>query len=664
LRNVLEIHPALQRPIGGRPEGARVTTPLRLLLVEDTQDDADLLLRELRRGSYAVAHRRVETAGMMQEALEREPWDLVISDWTLPTFSAPEALAVLLKTGLDLPFIIVSGAIGEDVAVHALKAGAHDFMVKDRLTRLVPAVERELREAEVRRSERRAREALVRSERLLRLVTDSVPDGIVASDADGEITLSNAAARRLLGDRTPDAAGESLPDLHTGLYLPDGRTACPGKDLPLTRALCGETVEAQELVVGEGTHARRISMAARPMHDDALQLQGAVSVIRDITNERGIQQQLMVSDRMASVGMLAAGVAHEINNPLASLLVNVQLALETVQRLGARLPEDAQELVDELRDAHEAGSRILTIVHDIKAFCHTDSQEAPTIQLAPVLDSAIRMAWNQVRQRAELVRSYAETPHVRANEARLCQVFLNLLVNAVQALPDGNREGHRIEVATRVAPDGRVVAEIKDTGTGMPPEVLQRLFTPFFTTKPAGIGTGLGLSISQRIVKSLGGEIQVESELGRGTTFRVCLLAGEPKVAPAPVAPPPARSAGGQGRVLAVDDEPLVTGALRRMLRQHDFHSENSPRAALERLRTGERFDVILCDLMMPEMTGMDLLAELERVAPDQARRVIFLTGGAVSKRAAMFLGSVKNLCLEKPFNTEKLRALVSSRIG
>ena len=640
-----------------------MSTPLRLLLVEDTQDDADLLLRELARGHYAVSHRRVETASAMQEALSGTEWDLVISDWTLPTFSAPEALAVLLKSGVDLPFIIVSGAIGEDVAVHALKAGAHDFMVKDRLTRLVPAVERELREAEVRRSERRAREALVRSERLLRLVTESVPDGIVASDADGEITLSNAAARRLLGDRSTDSAGDLVPDLHTGLYLPDGRTPCSGKDLPLTRALCGETVEAQELVVGEEPQARRICMTARPMHDEALQLQGAVSVVRDITSERAMQQQLMVSDRMASVGMLAAGVAHEINNPLASLIVNVQLALETVKRLGAQLPHEAQELMEELSDAHQAGERILTIVHDIKAFCHFDDQGPPSIQLQPVLESAIRMAWNQIRQRAELVRSYAEIPHVSGNESRLCQVFLNLLVNAAQALPDGKQEGHRIEVSTRVGSDGRVIAEIKDTGPGMPPEVMQRLFTPFFTTKPAGVGTGLGLSISQRIVKSFGGEIQVESGPGRGTAFRVCLLPAEARPV-APVVAPVVRAGNARGRVLAVDDEPLVTGALRRMLRQHDFHFENSPRAALERFRAGERFDVILCDLMMPEMMGMDLLAEIERIAPDQVQRVIFLTGGAVTKRAATFLATVKNLRLDKPFDTEKLRALVSSRIG
>jgi C4-dicarboxylate-specific signal transduction histidine kinase len=454
-----------------------MSRPLRLLLIEDTEDDAVLLLRELANASYDVTHLRVETARAMQAALQESVWDVVISDWTLPSFSAPEALAVLLKSGLDLPFIIVSGVISEDVAVHALKAGAHDFLVKDRMARLVPAVEREMREAEVRRSERRASEALVRSERLLRLVTESVPDGIVATDADGDVMLLNPAARRLLGSSSSRALADAAPDesvalSSTSLYLADGQTPCPAKDLPLARALRGETVESEELSVGEADSpdAHRVSMSARPMHDDARQLQGAVAVIRDVTRERSMQQQLMVSDRMASVGLLAAGVAHEINNPLASLIVNVQLALEAVKGLCMRMPDlrDTQEIHDELRDAHEAGERILGIVRDIKVFCHSETQDAPSIQLQSVLESAIRMAWNQIRHRAELVRSYGKIPHVRASEARLCQVFLNLLVNAAQALPDGEKHRHRISVSTSLAPDGRVIAEIRDTGHGIP----------------------------------------------------------------------------------------------------------------------------------------------------------------------------------------------------
>jgi CheY-like chemotaxis protein len=254
---------------------------LRVLLIEDTEDDAQLLLHELERG-FSVTHRRVLTSNAMQEALDEAPWDLAICDWTLPQFSAPEALALLLKRNADLPFIIVSGSITEEIAVHAIKAGAHDFVLKDRLARLMPAVERELREVQVRRSARTARQALERSERLLGHVTESVSEAIVAFGMDGEILLWNAAARRIFGGQhLLDASGTW--DGHTGLYLPDGRTECPRKDGPIARALRGESVEAQELAVPDRDSgaALRVVASARPMQDDDGRQWGALAVIRE-----------------------------------------------------------------------------------------------------------------------------------------------------------------------------------------------------------------------------------------------------------------------------------------------------------------------------------------------------------------------------------------------
>jgi CheY-like chemotaxis protein len=244
-------------------------------------------------------------------------------------------------------------------------------------------------------------------------------------------------------------------------------------------------------------------------------------------------------------------------------------------------------------------------------------------------------------------------------------VFLNLLINAAQAIPEGNADGNEVKIATY--PEGRdhVVVEISDTGQGIPESVKQRLFTPFFTTKPVGVGTGLGLSICHRIVTSLGGTISVESQEGRGATFRVVLpvAAGVTADEPTP-APEPARPFR-RGRVLVVDDEAMIRRSIARSLgTQHDVTTAASGREALELLVAGERFDMIFCDLMMPEMTGMELHAVLMMTAPEQASHMVFLTGGAFTESARRFLSDVPNVALDKPFDPQRLLAMVNERIG
>jgi CheY-like chemotaxis protein len=252
-----------------------------------------------------------------------------------------------------------------------------------------------------------------------------------------------------------------------------------------------------------------------------------------------------------------------------------------------------------------------------------------------------------------------------ANESRLGQVCLNLLVNAAQAIEEGHIDSNEIGVSTYTDSHGRVVIEIRDTGGGMPAEVLRRLFTPFFTTKPIGVGTGLGLSICHRIISALGGEITVDSAVGKGTTFRVFLPPAPAGTTAAPQAPvqatePPAR----RGRILVVDDEPSILSTIRRILADaHDVTSTTSALDALRRITAGERFDVILCDVVMPHVTGMDFYAELTQLEPEQAHRIVFLTGGAFSPRARSFLDEAPNLRLEKPFNQGDLKRIVRERL-
>jgi CheY-like chemotaxis protein len=281
-----------------------------------------------------------------------------------------------------------------------------------------------------------------------------------------------------------------------------------------------------------------------------------------------------------------------------------------------------------------------------------------------VLESSLRMAWNEIRHRARLVKEYARTPLVEANEARLGQVFLNLIVNAAQAIPEGDAAHNVVRLATGVTPDGRVSISVSDTGAGIAPETLPRIFDAFFTTKEIGVGTGLGLAICHRIVRGLDGEIQVESELGKGATFRILLPASTQERETAPVTSPATPKSVRRGRILIVDDEVMFARAVARSLTpEHEVELASSAGAALERVKAGQQFDVIVCDLMMPQMTGMDLHAELARISPELAAGVVFVTGGAFTAGTRAFLDAVPNHRIEKPFEAQQLRAVINDRL-
>ncbi len=383
---------------------------------------------------------------------------------------------------------------------------------------------------------------------------------------------------------------------------------------------------------------------------------------------RATQAQLVQAGKMAAVGTLAAGVGHEINNPLSYIVSNLEHACEEADALMKRLeqgPEDVRERLREmeqvLREALMGADRVRRIVRDLKTFSRQDEDTRGPVDLRAVMDSAAKLAAGELRPRAQLVRDYTEVPRVEGNEARLAQVFLNLIINAAQALPEGKPEQNEVRLVTRSVGEEFVAAEVHDTGSGIPPEVVGRIFDPFFTTKPVGVGTGLGLALCHAFITSMGGRIEVESQVGRGTMFRVTLPVARGEAAQASRAVEFKKGVSMRGRVLVVDDDPLVSSALRRTLsREHDVEVVVSSRRALEMLTSPQGiYDVILCDLMMPEMTGMELHAQLDATVPERAQRMVFVTGGAYTPAAQSFLERVSNPRLEKPFEPEKLRERV-----
>lgn len=397
---------------------------------------------------------------------------------------------------------------------------------------------------------------------------------------------------------------------------------------------------------------------------DVTQQREAERTLREAKElQERMQRQLILSDRLASVGMLAAGVAHEINNPLSYVIANLDLLAEelALASRGAE-PPNLSVWTEAVHEAREGSDRIRKIVRGLKTLSRAEEERREVIDLRPVLDLSVNMAFNEIRHRARLVKDYGDTPLVEADDARLGQVFINLLINAAQAIPEGDGEPNEIRISTSTDAQGRAVVEVLDTGPGIPPSALGRIFDPFFTTKPIGVGTGLGLSICHSIVTSLGGEISAGNrEDTRGARLRVVLApAADARSATNRAGDAKAPSKGGRATVLVVDDERSVSAILSRILDSHDVTTVSSAKDALELIASERAFDLILSDLMMPGMSGMEFHDTLQSSYPSVAKRMVFMSGGAFTPAARAFLDRVPNERLEKPFNAGAVRELVA----
>jgi PAS domain S-box-containing protein len=491
---------------------------------------------------------------------------------------------------------------------------------------------------------KQAEKALREGEQRFRALIGNSSDGIMVVGADGSAIFSSASVARILG---PGADAPGIPVFD--LVHPEDRLRTEEKFAEVLAKPGVPVAISARLRHHNGSWRELVCVVVNRLEDPAVR--GVVKNFRDVTDRKQMEARLVMADRMVSLGTLAAGVAHEINNPLSYVIANLDYVAGRVS--------DMDDVTEALEEAQAGAERVRSIVRDLKTVSRGDDVEQGAVDLHRVLDASANMAWNEVRHRARLRKEYAATlPPVVGNESRLGQVFLNLLINAAQAIPEGAADRNQIHLSTRVEGD-RVIVDVRDSGTGIPREHLARLFDPFFTTKEIGVGTGLGLFICQNIVTALGGEITVDSVPGRGTTMHVALrvAAQEPRAVPA--APVPT---GVRRRVLIIDDEPLIGAAMVRRLPEHDVAIETSGLSALVRIRAGETFDLILCDVMMPDMTGIALFEQLQKEAPALARRVVFMTGGAFTSAARDFLDRVPNPRLEKPIDMHNLRAILSHR--
>jgi signal transduction histidine kinase len=495
------------------------------------------------------------------------------------------------------------------------------------------------------------RDAFAISHERLRHAVNHAPLVIFAVDRRGAFTLGEGSALAKLGISPGQLTGQSLFEVYRDH---------PGIVSNVKRALAGESFT--DLVeLGPLVFETWYAPIAGPEG-------GVLGVATDVTERRRMQATLLSAERMVAVGTIAASVAHEINNPLSYVIACIELLIreqapiaELGSRLTARYANDpdvarfvagihkAREPFDNIRDGVE---RMRLIARDLRTFARVDDHDLTPIDVRDVLRSAIRMASNETRYRATVVTEFAPVPWVMGSEPRLAQVFLNLLVNAAQAFPDAaGPSACEIRIVTSTDGTGAAVVEVRDNGPGIDALVLARIFEPFFTTKPVGVGTGLGLSVCRNIVHSYGGEIAASSEAGKGSTFRVRL--------PATAVPPPASSRrdlatapSRRARVLVIDDDKVLGNAFRMTLeRDFDVQIASSGAQALELLAEEGGYDFVFCDLMMPEMSGMDVFAELSRRLPEVAAKVLFMTGGVYSPEVRTFIARVPNRCLQKPFD-------------
>jgi len=631
-----------------------MNVPLRVLLIEDSDDDAALVVRTLRRGGYDLTYTRVESAEAMRDALARHPWDLVISDYSMPQFSGPAALQLLHEVGIDLPFIIVSGTIGEETAVAAMKAGAHDFLMKGNLTRLIPAVARELREA-VERRERRRAEARFAS------VLDATAEAIIAVDEDQRIVLFNTSAERIFGYTAAEAYGQPLD-----ILLPVQLIAAHQQHI---RAFATAPDSSRSMSERQGAFVgRRKDGTEFPIEASIAKLSQEGQTIftvflQDISARKQLEAQLFQSQKMEAIGQLAGGIAHDFNNLLMVMAGYMELALET-------LPAD-QPVYSDLLEAHKAAQRAATLTRQLLAFARKQIIDLRVLNLNSLVLELDKLLRRVLGEHIDLITQPApDLGLVKVDPGQIEQVIVNLVVNARDAMPNGGKL--TIETANTVlgidyahqhagvAPGEYVMLAISDTGSGIDAVVRQHLFEPFFTTKEPGKGTGLGLATCYGIVKQHGGHIGVYSEVGHGTCFKIYLPhVADVKASSDVLFPRGEAKAVRQGTetVLVVEDEPPVRELTCRVLREQGYTvlDATNGKEALHKVHAyaGARIDLLVTDMVMPRMGGKALAEQLMAVYPHI--KVLFVSGyttDAIVHHGRLDLGT--NF-LSKPFTPTAL---------
>jgi hypothetical protein len=626
---------------------------LHLLIVEDNPDDADLLLRELRRAGFDPEWSRVETEPDFLAALQNPP-EIILSDYSMPHFSGLRALELLRASGRDIPFILISGTVGEDVAVQAMRDGATDYLLKDRPARLGSAVKRALAEKQLRVEGQEAEVAQARLAERMRFALQNANVGIWDLDYTTGIIRGSEIFESHLG-LLPGTFGGTVGALVAAIH-------------PLDRDAMGETIAEVSRAGGDfsavyrtlrpgGTVAWVNGMGRVQLGADGEPLRG-IGISLDVTERHTLEEQFHQAQKMEAVGRLAGGVAHDFNNLLTVILGFCELSIGDLE------PGDPRRA--DIEEIRKAGERAAGLTRQLLAFSRKQIIEPIVLDLNLIATDMRPMLCRLIGEDVKVVLALRpDLAPVRADRGQVEQVVMNLAVNARDAMLKGGiltietanveLDEHYAKTHQTVKPGAYVALTVSDTGTGMTPEVQARLFEPFFTTKEVGKGTGLGMATVYGIVTRSGGSVGVYSEIGKGTSFKVyfpradaaeIVLAGAPPVAPVRV---------GTQTVLVVEDEEGLRELAKRLLQRQGYTVLVAANAdeALRLFEAHQSIDVILTDVVMPGASGPELTRQLVEQRP--ALRVIYMSG--YTEDAIVQHGVLKPgiAFLNKPFNSETL---------
>lgn len=639
-------------------------THLRILIVDDSEDDAFLLVHSLERSGYELRWERVDREPDMRSQLAEQNWDAVISDYHMPDFDAQRALEVLQESGRDIPFVVVSGAVGEEKAVDIMLAGAHDFVMKQNLVRLSPVIQRELREAQLRLERRRDEEQL----RLQAAALDSAANGIFITDRDGVIEWVNQAFTELTGYHLSEVVGR-----HSRL-LKSGHQSREFYRQLWTSILAGENWHG-ELVNRRKDGSEYIEeQSITPVRRADGEISHFISIQQDVTERKRaaeereeLQHQLQQAHKMEALGQLTGGIAHDFNNILGAIIGYTDLAMERFA------PEGEGKLGEYLKQVYRAAIRARDLIAQMLAYSRSGASADQILRAEPVVKEVIKMLRSALPATIEIDTHFTkDVPLIRIDPVQLHQIVMNLCINARDAM-----EGHgQLTVRLDCKPyadaicaschhhitGDYVMLEVSDTGCGIDKETLPRVFDPFFTTKEVGSGTGMGLSVVHGLVHDHGGHILVDSEPGKGATF-LLLLPGtlatmvEEEAAdyPAPVAKQ------GHGHVLVVDDEPRLVNYYAELLESQGYRvtGVTDAREALRYFTDAPHaVDLVITDQTMPEMTGVHLARTMLELRPDLP--LILCTGYSEEIDAE----SAKALAITAYFEKPVLPADLIRRVG
>ncbi len=635
-----------------------MSKPIHILILEDRSADAELMIREIQREGIACTFKRVWLEIDFLDELRRNPPDLILADYALPSYNGLTALKLTLKERPGTPFILVSGGLGEEVAIEALHHGATDYVLKQRLARLGPAVSRALREREQAAERKQADEET----RKLLFAVEQSPVSIVITDTEGAIEYVNPKFTELTGYSKEEVLGQNPRLLKSGkqskeLYTHLWQTIKAGK---VWRGVFLNQKKDGSLF------SERTTIS--PVMDEAGHITRFIAIKEDITERLKLEDQLRQSQKMDAIGHLAAGVAHDFNNLLT--IIQFETAMLATN---ASLDAESREGVSLIEKATE---RAANLTRQLLAFSHKQEKELRQIDFADLVADMTRLLKRILGEDIALTsRTTEPLPPLLADQGMIEQVIMNLAVNSRDAMPNGGQLEIAVDTLHLNAADIAVHLDghpgdffqlmVSDTGTGITPEHLPQIFEPFFTTKEIGRGTGLGLATVFGIVKQHDGWIEVASEPGFGTTFHVFLPVLPPQHEGSPAAPPAEKLKGGTETILIAEDDAPIRKLIKLALERYGYRvlvAETGPDALEIMHQYNAKVDLLVTDLVMPGgMNGRQLAEKLLSQYADL--KVIYISGFAQDIAPhELNLEQGVNF-LRKPFSLYALAELVRHRL-